>query len=59
VVVELYDAAGRRVLELEQGYRASGTHEVMVQASELTSGWYRVVVRTANGQISRTLQIVK
>ncbi len=46
VRVALYDALGRVVKEMDEGYRAPGTHEILVDASDLPAGTYFYEIQT-------------
>jgi glucose/arabinose dehydrogenase len=59
VRLEVYDVLGRRVAALTEGRRASGTHRVSFNASQLPSGVY-VYRLTAGATIrTRTMTIVR
>jgi len=53
VKLSVYDIAGRQVATLVDGYRSAGSHDVMFDASNLTSGIY-ITKLTAGNQIAAT-----
>jgi hypothetical protein len=57
--IKLYDMSGRVVAELANGFKAAGTHELVLDAQNIPSGSYNVVL-TANGKaLTTSVKIVK
>jgi hypothetical protein len=64
VELSVYDVAGRKVATLVQGSLAEGDHHVIWQGqtdngTPAASGRYSYVLRTASGQVSRSLVLLK
>jgi len=59
VVIELIDARGSRVQELYNGSQTSGLHRIDINASELSSGVYTVVMTVGNDVITKSINVVK
>jgi hypothetical protein len=57
VILEVYDALGRRVAELNNGNLPEGRHEVLWNSREASTGLY--IVRMKAGGVSEDLRIVK
>ena len=58
--VALYDVAGREISKLVNEERfAAGTHTLVFNPSNLSSGTYYVVLKTGTEQISTTMQVVE
>lgn len=49
VTLDIYDMIGRHVRSIDAGFRAKGTHTVLVDVSSLRRGTYVYVLRTATG----------
>jgi hypothetical protein len=59
VSIKLYDVTGKAVANLVDGFRTAGTHELTLNAQDLPSGSYSIVL-TANGtMLTRNVNIVK
>ncbi|MBN1155579.1 T9SS type A sorting domain-containing protein, partial [candidate division KSB1 bacterium] len=59
VEIELIDVQGRRVASIAEGRYESGSHEVLFNASELSSGIYFYRLRTAAFEQIRKLAVIK
>lgn len=59
VRLELYDAAGNRVLAKEDGVRGPGDHSMELSVEGLASGTYHYVVVQGDRAISGTVRVVK
>ena len=64
VELNVYDLAGRRVATLERGAMASGHHSVVWNGRTdagipVASGLYRYVLKTQQGQVSRSMTLLK
>ncbi len=59
VNLSVYDAQGRRVLTLVDGYRAEGVQEVTWDASRMTSGVYFCRLEAGNFSAVRKMMLVK
>lgn len=57
--IELFDMSGRRVMQEYFGSLVSGTNEVALNVSNLSSGSYRLVVTSGTTSAESTLNIVK
>ena len=55
----VYDLLGRQVRVLLDGTRAAGTHEVVFEAGDLSSGTYLVRLVTPAGSFVQTMQLMK
>lgn len=51
----LYDALGRLVQSLDEGYKEAGTHEILVSGEDLPTGTYYYRIHTPSSQKSHTL----
>jgi hypothetical protein len=58
VRIELYDMTGKLVQVLFDG-TANGTNTLNIDASELTSGRYNVVLHTADVTLTRNINVIK
>lgn len=58
VRLEVFDAAGRRVAVLVEGRQEAGTHRVLFEASDLTSGVYVARLVAGKQTVSRRLTLV-
>jgi hypothetical protein len=64
VDVSVFDLAGRRVATLKQGELEAGPHHVIWDGrtdsgDPAASGLYRYVLKTASGQVSRNMMLLK
>jgi trimeric autotransporter adhesin len=59
VRLEVYTLAGQRVARLADGNRTAGWHQVVFDASGLSSGVYFYRLQTPGGTITRKLTVVK
>ena len=64
VEISVYDLAGRRVATLQQGEMGIGDHAVVWNGrtdggTPVASGQYRYVMKTAQGQVSRSMILLK
>jgi flagellar hook assembly protein FlgD len=64
VSISIYDLAGRRVATLQEGEMESGEHSVVWNGRSdngdpVASGQYRYVMKTAEGQVSRSMILLK
>jgi Secretion system C-terminal sorting domain len=57
--VEIFDMNGRRVRSLYDGSLNAGTHELVFDAGQLSSGAYLCRLLTSTGSISRTMMLVR
>ena len=55
----VYDMLGRLVRVLLSGTHTAGTHEVVFDASDLSSGTYLYRLETPHGSFTQTMQLVK
>ena len=55
----LYDALGRLVKSVNQGYQQAGTHEILVSGDELPAGTYYYRIHTPSSQKTHTLTRVR
>jgi hypothetical protein len=58
VDVDLYDASGRLVKNLDRGYRATGTYSLNIDTNGLSNGTYFVVLDTPTERYTGTFVIV-
>lgn len=58
VEVALYSMMGRKLAVLDQGYRATGEHNVTLKADELPAGIYYVKMTLNDGAASLTRKVV-
>jgi len=58
VTIELYDMAGKLVSVLFDG-SANGASKLTINASQLTSGRYNVVLKSADVTLTRSINVVK
>ena len=59
VQVSLYDVLGRRVKALDEGTRATGAHEILVDASDLPAGTYFYEIQTPTTRKTGTVSRVE
>ncbi|NNE45726.1 MAG: T9SS type A sorting domain-containing protein [Rhodothermales bacterium] len=59
VRVTLYDVLGREVKQLAGGFFRAGSHEVRIDASELTSGVYTYRLVAGRGTATRALIVAR
>jgi hypothetical protein len=64
VAISVFDLAGRRIAVLQQGELAAGEHHVIwdgrtSDGRPAAAGQYWYVLRTANGQVSRSMVLLK
>ena len=59
VSLKVYDALGREVADLANDVYAAGTYEVEFDASDLASGIYFYTIKTAQGNITKKMLLVK
>ena len=58
VTIELYDMAGKLVSVLFDG-SVNGASKLTINASQLTSGRYNVVLKSADVTLTRSINVVK
>lgn len=58
VVVTLFDATGRHVEQLENGYRSAGVYSLNIDTDRLANGTYFVVIDAPDQDASSTLVVV-
>jgi hypothetical protein len=59
VTIKVYDMSGDAVLTLPQGSQTAGEHVVNIDAGNLSSGSYRVVVSSGGTMLSTNMSVVK
>lgn len=59
VTMELYDILGRRISVLLNEWKSSGSHQVRVDGSNLSSGTYLYRIITGETSLTRTMTLVK
>lgn len=57
VAIAVYDVAGRRVAELDQGFRGAGKHQVSWNQTGVAPGIYFLRLKAGASQTSRTIMI--
>lgn len=59
--VKLYvsNSLGQKVAEVFDGYKSSGTHSLVFDASSLTSGVYFYTLETMNGRLTKKMMLMK
>ncbi len=59
--VVVYNASGQVVKTIMQGNITAGNHEIILDASQMTSGYYicKLFVKTADSELSNTIRILK
>jgi sugar lactone lactonase YvrE len=57
--LEIFDARGRRVGQIQEGFRTAGSHELVFDGSRLASGVYFARLITAAGNTTRKLILAK
>lgn len=55
----LYDALGRMVQSVNQGYQQAGTHEILISGDDLPAGTYYYRIHTPSSQKTHTLTRVR
>ena len=55
----LYDALGRVVKSLDEGYKQAGTHEILIDGGDLPTGTYYYRIHTPTSQKTHTLTRVR
>jgi hypothetical protein len=59
VILVVYDISGRQVVELANGWREAGTHEVTFNGSALASGIYLCRIQAGNFSAVRKMVLMK
>ncbi|MCF7832150.1 MAG: T9SS type A sorting domain-containing protein [Candidatus Marinimicrobia bacterium] len=59
VILDLYDLSGKRVLEVFSGNLDAGTHNMILDASDLASGTYIYTLHTRVMSVSRKMTLLK
>lgn len=59
VEVAIYDLLGRRVLLLDGGYKASGSHRVESDLSSLVSGTFFIRLQAADRTVTRSFALIR
>jgi hypothetical protein len=59
VKMDIIDSQGRIVMQLFEGHRQAGEHEVVVNGTELTSGVYFARIVTDQGMRIRPFSMIK
>ncbi|MGB5073834.1 MAG: T9SS type A sorting domain-containing protein, partial [Bacteroidota bacterium] len=59
VTLEVFDALGRSVAMVVEGYRSAGTHHVGFNASDLPSGTYLAVLRSGTNVSSIRMTLAR
>ena len=59
VILEIHDLTGRKVKQVFSGYLESGTHNMILDASNLPSGTYIYTLHTHVMSISRKMTVLK
>jgi len=59
VSLVVYDITGRQVAELVDGYRSAGTHQIVFDASQMSSGVYFAVMHAGNYSKTQKMLLVK
>jgi hypothetical protein len=59
VVMKLHTVSGQEVSTPVDGYFSSGSHQVILDASHLTSGTYFCTMKTGNGEATRKIIVLK
>ena len=55
----LYDALGRMVKSLDEGYKQAGTHEILISGDDLPTGTYYYRIHTPSSQKTHTLTRIR
>jgi hypothetical protein len=55
VNLTVYNVAGAKVMEINEGVKAAGTHTIQLNASDLTSGVYYYTITAGNSQITKKM----
>lgn len=59
VSLNLYDASGRLVRNLDKGYRAASVYNFSIATGDLANGTYFVIYKTPSQRISQSLVVVR
>jgi hypothetical protein len=59
VEIKLYDMSGKEMMTLSNGVSTSGLNEVEIDVNSLSSGTYKVVLRSGSTVMSKNLSVVK
>lgn len=59
VIVDIHDLRGNLVMQLYSGYLEAGSHNIMMNASDLTSGTYIYTLHTKSLSVSRKMTVLK
>ncbi len=59
--IEIYNASGQLVQNIVAGNIPAGNHEIMLDGSQMTSGYYicKMRIQTSGGELSKTIRILK
>jgi hypothetical protein len=58
VRLDLFDATGRTIQTIDNGYKNAGIHAVQIQTGDLSNGSYFVVLNTPDGRYTDNLIVV-
>jgi photosystem II stability/assembly factor-like uncharacterized protein len=59
VELTVYDVLGKKIIDLFSGYQFSGTHQIKLDASKLSSGIYFYVLRAGLTKLARKALLIK
>ncbi len=59
IELSLFDLSGRKVLDLANGTQTKGTHKLTINAENLTSGTYNVILKSCGKSVSERVVVVK
>jgi hypothetical protein len=59
VIINMYDASGRKIAVLDAGFRAAGHYRIAVDASEIAGGLYFIQLRAGRKVLTKKIEVVK
>jgi len=59
VTVDVFDITGRMVMSMEQGFKAAGTHQAIINAENLPNGSYFYTLTAGENKTTKKMVVVK
>jgi len=59
VNIAIYDANGKKVIDLENGYRNTGVYNLQINSEKLSSGAYTIIMNIGETVLTESMTVVK